>query len=566
MNSYGTIREALISFCAQHGIAPSFSLDQPEMASHGDYATNVAFTLSKKLGKSPKETAESLVSELQTELEEIVEKAEVAGPGFINFFLKDDVRTDEVETIAASDLANEKGKGKVLVEYTDPNCFKVFHIGHVMANAIGEAIARLHEAAGYDVMRVCYPSDIGLNVAKGVWGALELASEKPANGASLKEHVAFLGKAYAFAHQKYEEDEAAKAAIVEVNKAIYGGTDARVMEAYAEGRTLSLEYFETLYEKLGTKFDEYIYESEVADPGLAIVKANIGKVFEESEGAVVYKGEADGLHTRVFINSIGLPTYETKDIGNYERKLALLPDAEKYVVITASEQSDYFKVVNRVTEKIHPELIGKLLHISHGMMRLASGKMSSRTGNVIGGEDLLDQIKEALAPRVADMRVEEENKEGLLNDIAVGAVKFSILKQAPGKDSIFDFEKSISFEGDSGPYLQYTHARICALLDKAREAGIDTESYMIGQPERELEQVLIGYEQALLKATSELAPQAVLQHLLLVTRAFNNLYGRVQIVGENKETSAYYVLLAQAARNVIAHGLSTLGIVAPERM
>lgn len=561
MNSYQSI------FSALQQLSGVFALTQPENAAHGDYATNIAFALSKEKGASPKAVADELAPQLASELEEVVERVEVAGPGFINFFLKDDVRTDEAESVASSDVENVSGKGKVLVEYTDPNCFKVFHIGHVMANAIGEATARLFEADGYTVMRVCYPSDIGLNVAKGTWGARELASEKPSDNAALKDKVAFLGKAYAYAHKMYEENDEAKLSITEVNKAIYAGTDASVMEAYAEGRALSLEYFETLYRKLGTTFDAFIYESETAEPGLAVVKAHIGKIFEESEGAVVYKGEQDGLHTRVFINSIGLPTYETKDIGNYEKKLALLPDASKYVVITAIEQAEYFKVINKVEEKIHPELSGRLLHISHGMMRLASGKMSSRTGNVVGGEDLLDQITEALQPRVADMRAPEEEKENLVNDIAVGAIKFSILKQAPGKDSVFDFEKSISFEGDSGPYLQYTHARICALLEKAKDAGIDTESYSIEIPERELEQAIIGYQLALDKACRELGPHHVVQHLLLLTRAFNNLYGRQQIVDENdKETSAYYVMLTQAVKNILAHGLRTLGIKAPERM
>lgn len=566
MNSYSLINDVLVRLCEKHGATSTFSLDQPDQAEHGDYATNVAFMLSKKIGKSPKETADDLIASLQIELEEIVEKIEVAGPGFINFFLKDDVRTDEAEGMATSDIVNEKGKGAALVEYTDPNCFKVFHIGHLMANTIGEAVARLYEASGYDVMRVCYPSDIGLNTAKGVWGVMQLASEKPGEGSSLKDKVAFLGKAYAYAHQKYEESEENKQAIVEVNKAIYAGTNAQVMEVYAEGRALSLEYFESLYSLLGTKFDEYVYESEVADPGLAIVKAHMGKIFEESEGAIVYKGEQDGLHTRVFVNSVGLPTYETKDIGNYERKLSLLPNADKYVVVTAQEQAEYFKVINKVEEKIHPELAGKLVHISHGMMRLASGKMSSRTGNVIGGEDLVDQIKEVLSSRLEDMKVAEGDKEKLLQDIAVGAVKFSILKQAPGKDTVFDFEKSISFEGDSGPYLQYTHARICALLDRAHEAGIDIESYAIETPERELEQVIIGYSQALQKACDELAPQSILQHLLKLARAFNNMYGRQQIIQDDEEVSAYYVMLSQATKNILAHGLSTLGIVAPERM
>lgn len=556
-----------MSLCKEHELPSTFTLDMPESVSHGDYATNIAFTLSKTLQKSPKETAESIIEQLQAELTETVEKIEVAGPGFINFFLIDDVRTDEAEMVAVSDIVNEKGKGKVLVEYTDPNCFKVFHIGHLMANTIGEATARLYEASGYDVTRVCYPSDIGRNVAMGVWGVMKKENEKPDAHATLKEKVTFLGMCYAYANTAFETDEVAKAEIVEVNKAIYSGSDAKVMEVYAEGRALSLEYFDQLYVKLGTTFDTFIFESEVSDPGLEIVKANMGKVFEESDGAIVYKGEQDGLHTRVFVNSVGLPTYETKDLGNYEKKVALIPDAYKYVVITAQEQNDYFKVVNKVEEKIHPELVGKLIHISHGMMRLPSGKMSSRTGNVIGGEDLLDMISEKVAERVEEMRVSDEDKAQLVNDIAVGAVKFSILKQAPGKDTMFDFETSISFEGDSGPYLQYTHARLSALLDKATEAGVDMERYVVENPERELEQVIIGYTQVLEKAYKDLGPHHILQHLLVLTRAFNNMYGRVQIVDENnKERSAYYVMLATAVKNILAHGLSTLGIVAPSRM
>ena len=567
MNSYETIKSALLALCSAKGASSLFTLDQPEDALHGDYATNVAFIVGKVLGKSPKETAEMIIDELRGDLSEIVEKIEVAGPGFINFFLKDDIRTDEAESVSLSDIVNVTGKGKVIVEYTDPNCFKVFHVGHLMANTIGEATARLYEASGYDVTRVCYPSDIGRNVAMGVWGAMKKESEKPESSATLKEKVAFLGMCYAYANNAFETDEVAKKEIIEVNQAIYAGSDAKVMEVYAEGRALSLLYFDQLYAKLGTKFDAFIYESEVADPGLAIVKANMGTLFEESEGAIVYKGEQDGLHTRVFVNSVGLPTYETKDLGNYERKLSLVPDAQTLVVITAAEQNDYFKVVNKVEEKIHPELAGKLIHISHGMMRLPSGKMSSRTGNVIGGEDLLDMVAEQVTSRVEEMRVEEKDKAQLVNDISVGAVKFSILKQAPGKDTVFDFEKSISFEGDSGPYLQYTHARLCALLDKAQEAGIELESYIIENPERELEQSIIGYTQVLEKSYRDLGPHHIVQHLLSLTRAFNSMYGRQQIVDENnKEKSAYYVMLSQAVKNILAHGLNTLGIKAPVRM
>ena len=518
---------------------------------------------------SPHAYAEKVIEGLQESLRDTVEKIEVAGVGFINFFLKDDVRTDEVELIASLGVKKEHLGEQTLVEYTDPNCFKVFHIGHLMANTIGESLARVYEMRGYDVVRVCYPSDIGRNVAMGVWGVMKLHDEKPAHDTSLKDKITFLGKCYAYANEQYESSEVAKKEIVKINKAIYGGTDAHVMEVYAEGRALSLEYFESLYQKLGTTFDAFIYESEVAEPGLAIVKEFLGKgLFENSDGAIVYKGEQDGLHTRVFVNSEGLPTYEAKDLGNYEKKLELVPDAAHYVVVTASEQNEYFKVINTVTEKIHTELAGKLTHIGHGMMRLPSGKMSSRTGNVIGSEDMLDMIKEKIAEKVGEMRVEEKDKEQLVNDIAVGAIKFSILKIAPGKDIAFDFDKSISFEGDSGPYLQYTHARLSALLDKAHEVGISFDhGYVVSNPEKELEKVIIGYKEVLEKTYHDLGPHHIVQHLLSLTRAFNGMYARVQIVDENdKDTSMYYVMLATATRNILAHGLNVLGIKAPKRM
>jgi arginyl-tRNA synthetase len=566
MNSYESIKHELQNIAGDRVV---FSCDQPEDSTHGDYSTNIAFPLSKKKGMSPKVCAEELIPVLLEELGEVVEKIEVAGAGFINFYLKDDVRTDETEEIATHGIMRPLLEEKALVEYTDPNCFKVFHIGHLMANAIGESLSRIYEMKGYDVTRVCYPSDIGRNVAMGVWGAMKKASEKPQETASLKDKVAFLGMCYAYANGEYENHEESKNGIMEVNRAIYEGTNPEIMEVYAEGRALSLAYFDSLYEKLGTTFDAFIYESEVADPGLAIVKEYLAKgVFEESEGAIVYKGEQDGLHTRVFVNAQGLPTYEAKDLGNYVKKMELVPDASHYVVVTASEQNEYFKVINKVSEKIYPSLVGKLKHISHGMMRLPEGKMSSRTGNVIGGEDMLNMITEKLNEKVQEMRVSDEGKAQLVNDIAVGAIKFSILKIAPGKDIAFDFDKSISFEGDSGPYLQYTHARLCALLDKAQDTGIDFEhGYVVSSPEKDLERTLIVYKNVLEKTYNDLGPHHVIQYLLLLTRVFNSMYARVQIVDENnKDESRYYVMLAQATKNILAHGLNILGIKAPKRM
>jgi arginyl-tRNA synthetase len=567
MNSYDTINEALVSICRDYDFPPAFTLDRPEDVQHGDYATNIAFALGKKLGTSRKEAAEEISQKLADVLEDMVGKIEIAGPGFINFFLKDDVRTDEAEMYAMSDIVNEITKGKVIVEYTDPNPFKLFHIGHLVPSAIGESVARIYEAEGYDVSRVCYQGDVGMHVATTLWGLKNFGEEQPKDDATLREKVAYLGRAYAYGTAALSGNESLKQEIVDLNKKVFARSDGEVNRIYDLGKKWSLEYFETLYKKLGTAFDHYIFESEVADDGVRIVKEHLGKVFEESDGAIVFKGEDIGLHTRVFVNSQGLPTYEAKELGNTYRKEELVPGAVQSIVVTAHEIDEYFKVMKAVLDKIDKPLADRLLHISHGMLRLPEGKMSSRRGNVIPAEELIDMVQERIKDRLEDMRVEGKEKAKLVNDISVAAIKFSILKSAPGKDMIFDFEKSLSFEGDSGPYLQYTHARICALLDKAQETGITMESYVIETPERELEQVIIEYTQVLENAYRDLGPHHIVQYLLSLTRAFNSMYGRQQIVDENnKEKSAYYCVLATATKNILAHGLYTLGVAAPERM
>lgn len=560
MNSYQTIYRAL------EEVAHGFTLTQPEDALHGDFATNIAFIVGKEKGLSPQEAAKELVVSLAEKLEDSIEKIEVAGPGFINFFLKDDVRTDEAEGVALSDVMNIKTGKKVIVEYTDPNPFKLFHIGHLVPNTIGESVARIYESAGYDVTRVCYQGDVGMHVATTLWGVKHGGEQVPEESDSLRNKVAYLGRAYAYGTQKLVDDVNVKQEIATINKAVFTRSDDVINKEYDLGRKWSLDYFETLYKKLGTTFDYYIFESEVGEEGVRIVKENLGTVFEESDGAIVYKGEQDGLHTRVFVNSQGLPTYEGKELGNTYKKESLVPGAEISVVVTAKEIDEYFKVIQAVLEKIDKPLGDRLIHMSHGMLRLPEGKMSSRKGNIIPTEELIDMVSERITSRMEDVKVSEEDKAQLVNDIAVGAIKFSILKSAPGKDMIFDFEKSLSFEGDSGPYLQYTHARLCALLDKATEAGIDIESYSVESPERGLEQVIIGYTQTLEKAYKDLGPHHIVQHLLLLTRAFNNMYSRVQIIGEDKDVSAYYVMLSQATKNILAHGLYTLGIKAPTKM
>jgi arginyl-tRNA synthetase len=307
---------------------------------------------------------------------------------------------------------------------------------------------------------------------------------------SLVEKVEWLGQMYARGFAMFDNDVEngeIRSAVAEINKKIYDRSDSNINRIYDTGRAWSLEYFETLYEKLGTKFDKYIFESEAAPIGLKLIEEN-KNLFTLSDGALIYNGEAEGLHTRVFVNSNGLPTYETKDLGNMQIKLETFPNLDESVVITGNEQVEYFKVVYSVLAHINPKLKDKLKHHGHGMMRFADGKMSSRRGNIIAGDELINNLKEKLRIKFAESRVASENLELLLDKVAIAGIKYSILRQAIGKDIIFDMNKAISTDGDSGPYLQYTHARMYSLT---KDVKSNLEDLEIDESNRDLVMQLI---------------------------------------------------------------------------
>lgn len=528
-------------------------LEHPADLANGDYSTNVAMVLGKKVGKNPKELAQEITDNIK-ELKE-VEKIEVAGAGFINFHLSQEFFAGSIEEILkAGDKwgSNETLKGQeTMVEYTDPNPFKEFHIGHLMSNAIGESISRLVEFSGAETKRANYQGDVGLHVAKAIFGK----QKNP--------EMAF-GTAYAEGNSAYEEDEKAKEEIKEINKKVYNKSDEEINKLYDEGKKVSLEHFEEIYKKLDTKFDEYFFESETGPIGEKLVEENVGKVFEESDGAVIFKGEDVGLHTRVFINSEGLPTYEAKDLALAKVK-ADRYGYDKSIVITASEQKEYYKVVLASMKEIFPDLSESTKHITHGMLRLPSGKMSSRTGDVITGESLIDEVNEKVLEKMKDSDI--EGKAEIAEQVAVGAIKYSILKQSAGKDIIFDYDKSLSFEGDSGPYLQYSHTRASAVLEKAKEEKIipSINDRVNDRETVELEKLLYRFPEVVERANKEYEPHYVTIYLTELAGAFNSFYAKEKIV-EESDTAAYKVALTQAFKTTIKNGLWLLGIKTPNRM
>ncbi len=550
--------------------ASDITLEHPADLKMGDYSTNLSMVLSKVHKTNPMDFAGKLKDKLvELPFHKIgVDHIEIASPGFINFYLSKDFFRESIKEITQNkDFGKNKifeGK-KVMVEYTDPNPFKPFHIGHLMSNSIGESISRLVEFSGADTVRANYQGDVGPHVAKAVWAILKKG--KPAEDLSMAQKADYIGVCYSEGSTAYEDVPEIKKEIDEINKKIYSKSDTEINDIYKWGREITLEAFEGVYKKLGSKFEHYFFESEMAPIGIKIVRENIPNVFKESDGAVVFKGEKydPKLHTRVFINSQGLPTYEAKEIGLTMTKFQKVnPDLS--IVITAIEQGDYMRVVQKAISLISPNYESRMKHVTHGMLRFATGKMSSRKGNIITGESLLKDVSGDIYEKIKDRDFTDEERTEVANAVGVSALKYSILKQSAGSDVIYDFEKSISFEGDSGPYLQYSYARANSLCEKARTEGV-VPSFENTMPEiTELEKMLYRFPEMVERSLKDFSPHYISNYLIEIARMYNSFYGNEKIIDKGDINSPYKVAITQAFATITKNGLYLLGIVAPERM
>ena len=542
--------------------------------SHGDYATNVALILAKVNHRPAPEIAAQIIQQIKVSPSDLLKarpwcgKIEIAGAGFINFYLADKFLVENLREVFKQ--AGNYGRGhlytgkKVVIEYTDPNPFKEFHIGHLMSNTIGETISRLVEFQGATMKRVCYQGDVGLHVAKAIWGHLKL--NPPAGGKSVKEMKEW-GEAYVLGATAYEEDEDAKREINEINKKVYARSDASINTLYNAGRKLSLEYFETIYQKLGTKFDDYFFESETGEFGRKLVAENVGQIFELSEGAIIFRAEKYNpkLHTRVFVTKENLPTYEAKELGLAKIKFERAPYDES-IVVTGNEVNAYFDVLLPALKLIYPDLAVKTKHLGHGMLRLPTGKMSSRTGHVIAAGNLLAEVEAGVEQKMSERNFSASDRAVIIETVAVAAIKYSILRQAPGRDVIFDFAQSISFDGDSGPYLQYTLVRARAVLEKARALGLPSEFGDQIDPPGALERALVHFSETITRAAREFAPHLLVGYLTELASAFNSYYVLTKIAEAKNPKSSYRIALTAAVAQVLENGLWLLGLPSPEEM
>lgn len=605
-------------------------LTTPNDDSHGDYSSNIAMRLAKILGKNPLEIAEEIAqkfsnrhSELDSESQKgigsgigvrddvfsYVEKVEAVAPGFINFYLSIDALVDSAENVLK--VPEKTGKNiswenkKVIVEFTDPNPFKEFHIGHVYTNTVGESLSRLYEAIGATVQRADYFGDVGMHVAKALYGLqkmfeednldMQKLSEKP-----LEERINYFGKAYAKGSSAYEEQPETQEEMKKLNRLVYLSAQKmwekekslqayvdyrqgveidenqlqQVYDMYTVGRKWSLAYFDSIYDRLGMKFGGYYPESIAGEKGYKLVKDHIkDSVFVEHDGAVIFKGEEYGLHTRVFINSLGLPTYEAKELGLAVWKNEEFP-YDFSIILTGNEINEYFKVLMKALSIIKPDLAAKSKHIGHGMVKLSSGKkMSSRTGQIISGKEVLDEAKNLSAEKIAEAKIGRDSvglssANEVAEQVGIGAIKYSFLKSGIGKDIPFSFEDSVSFEGNSGPYVQYTYTRTHSLLEKAGLKDVHyPKDYTPSEDELRILRYIQKFGEAVEVAALSYSPNVVTEYLFELCQLFNNFYQKYRILNASSEQEKEFRLALTATIGiVIKQGLYLLGIAAPEKM
>ena len=543
-----------------YDVSVDVTLTRPD-PKFGDFATNVALQLAGKVGKNPRDIAEELANELNTTGS--FSQVEVAGPGFINLRLSDSaLLADALRQPARQD----EGRSFV-IEYSCPNAFKELHTGHLYQTIAGDILARLVEQSGANVHRTSFGGDVGLHVAKCVWGMVaELGGILPEKldevEASAFGRARWISQCYVRGAGEYEQSDEAKQEIDELNKTIYGlhddsDTESPLAKLYWTTRQWSFDYFEAFYKLIDDDLMRYYPESTTAPVGMKVVREQLEKGnLKESDGAVVFEGdESKHLHTRVFITSKGLPTYETKDIGVIwmeQEDYAF----EKRVLITGNDQTEYMRVVFAAAETFQPELAGTMTHLTNGTVRFGDGsKMSSRLGNVSRAADVIEIVRQKVKELVQD--------EAMVEAVTLGAIKYVFAKYRLGGDIAFDVEETVTLNGNSGPYLQYAHARARSILAKATKEPV-AELVSLEETERDLVRKLGEYAEVVEKATRELMTHHICSYLYELAQEFNRFYERSRIIGDEREAERLYLVGLYA--DTLARGLGLLGIVAPERM
>lgn len=629
--------EAVLSLypdIAKAGKTVSISLEHPSNFYYGDFSTSIAFQIAGIIRQKPREIAERVSAQVDKYIKihqtitylsdskhqkgrqksqksekpsypafsDIFERAHADGPGFINLWLrKEYLITELVEVLndnktvtstkstvsSVVSVAHVLQGKKIMVEFAHPNTHKEFHIGHLRNITLGESIIRILQSTGAHLFRANYEGDVGLHVAKAIWGIRMILEREKLDIAAVREFTPrekanFLGRGYALGSKAYEEDEEAKKAIIELNKSIY--QDPAQVDLWEETRSWSLDYFDSIYTRLGSSFDRLFFESEIEKRGREMVAGGVkkGLFVQDKDGSIYFPGEKYGLNNCVFVTREKYATYEGKDVALESLEYEVFPyDLDIHVV--AHEQKNFFEIAFKALELLSPLQKGRQFHLAYGMVNLKGAKLSSRTGHVITADYLIDEAKKKIGNIMSESKnkgsISRRQKDESIEAVAIAAVKYSMLRVNPRMDIAFDLEESVSLEGDSGPYLLYTYARCKSVMRKAGLFDLSSSSPKpltflkslkeINEEEQTLLRTLYRFPEVVINSAKTLSPNLLCSFLFDLSQKYNHFYNKHSILTpeQNKElTVRFRLFLTTATADILREGLTLLGIPTVEKM
>jgi arginyl-tRNA synthetase len=537
-------------------------VEVPPQDEMGDFAFP-CFSLAKIEKKNPLEIAKDLTEKLRKAgLGKGVSGVEVAG-GYVNFFINKKLLAMGVLKNAGKFGGGKGGKGKksekVMIEFSQANTHKAFHVGHIRGTSIGESLARISEAMGNKVIRVNYQGDTGMHVAKWIWCYLNYHKKE-----KLKKDESWIAGIYVDAIKRLALNEKLQIGVDEINRKLDLKKDKKLNELWKKTRKLSLDSLEVIYKDLNTNFDKYYFESEVEAEGKKIVNNLLKKkIAKKSEGAVIMDLEKYGMGVWVLLRGDGTVLYSSKDLALAEEKFKNFKLDESIYVI-GNEQDLHLRQLIKTLELSGFKDVNNIKHISYGMVRLPTGKMSSRTGDNILYSDFKKEIVNYAQNEITrkfKLSKKELEQRGLI--VAVAAIKYSMLKQSSNKNLIFDKTKALKFEGDTGPYLLYSYARASSIIRKVKSKK-KIKIIDLKDEEVRLLKKLAGFEDVVENAYENLAPNLIANYCYELASLFNEFYHCCPVLGSEEE--GFRLKLVDAFRIVMKKGLGLLGIDVLEEM
>lgn len=545
-------------------------IEIPPDSNMGDFAFP-CFRLAKTMRKAPQMIAADLAEKLAGN--ESFSKVENVN-AYVNFFLnKAEVAAETVDAVikagAAYGGSAEKNGKTVCIDYSSPNIAKPFHIGHIRSTVIGNSLYKIYDALGYDVVRINHLGDYGTQFGKMIvayrkWGNKEEVEAEPIKSL-LKYYVKF--------HEEAEKDPALEDEARATFTLLENGAEEETA-LWQWFRDESLKEFNYVYDLLGITFDSYAGESFYSDKMDRVVDILESKsLLKDSEGTQIVDLSEFNLTPALIKKKDGSTLYITRDLAAvlYRKETY---DFDKCIYVVASQQNLHFQQLFKIVDLMGFDWAEKCVHVPFGMVSLEDGTMSTRKGKVVFLLDVLTKAVEKTKEVIAEKNVAEDDIDQTAKEVGIGAVMFQELSNNRIKDYVFSWDKVLNFEGETGPYVQYTHARACSVLRNAGESADAVVngsvkpdmSFVTGEAAYELVKAIGRFPEVVQDAADKYEPSVITRHIIDVAQYFNKFYHDEHILVENEEEKQAKLALVYAAKQTIANGLALLGIAAPERM